>query len=255
MIRFEKLTMKSQEALQSAAELAAGRGHAEVGPAHLLAALLTQEEGIVLPLVQKLGADLAGLTAQVNNNLDAQPSVNGDAAQPQLSGELRKLLDKAFKAASDLKDEYVSTEHLLLAAAGLSGSDTGKLLARFGITPESLLSTLKELRGNQRVTDANPEEKFQALDRYCRDLTELARQGKLDPVIGRDDEIRRVVQVLSRRTKNNPVLIGEPGRGQDRHRGGPGPPGGFRRHPADPEGQADPGPRHGRPDRRGQVSR
>ncbi len=214
MIRFEKLTMKSQEALQSAAEMAAGRGHAEIGPEHLLAALLNQQEGIVLPLVQKLGADIGGLTAELQQSLDAQASVNGDAAQPQLSGELRKLLDKAFKAASDLKDEYVSTEHLLLAAAGLSGSEIAGLLNRFGITPDSLLSTLKELRGNQRVTDANPEEKFQSLDRYCRDLTELARQGKLDPVIGRDDEIRRVVQVLSRRTKNNPVLIGEPGVGK-----------------------------------------
>jgi len=214
MIRFEKLTIKSQEALQAAAELAAGQGHAEVGPAHLLTALLGQQEGIVLPLVQKLGADLGGLSAALQAAVDALPSVNGDAAQPQLSDELRRLLDRAFKAASDLKDEYVSTEHLLLAAAGLDRSDTGRLLARFGITQESLLSTLKELRGNQRVTDQSPEEKFQTLDRYCRDLTDLARQGKLDPVIGRDDEIRRVVQVLSRRTKNNPVLIGEPGVGK-----------------------------------------
>ncbi len=214
MIRFEKLTMKSQEALQSAAEMAAGRGHFEVGTEHLLAALLAQKEGIVLPLVQKLGADINGLGAELQRRLDARPSVSGDAEQPQLSGELRKLLDKAFKATSDLKDEYVSTEHLLLAAAGLGGSEVKEILARHGITPESLLKTLKELRGNQRVTDANPEEKFQALDRYCRDLTELARQGKLDPVIGRDDEIRRVVQVLSRRTKNNPVLIGEPGVGK-----------------------------------------
>jgi len=214
MIRFEKLTMKSQEALQSAAELAAGRGHAEIGPMHLLSALLDQQEGIVLPLVRKLGADLGGLSAELQQSLDALASVNGDAAQPQMSSELRKLLDRAFKTASDLKDEYVSTEHLLLAATGLDRSEVTRILTRFGISPDSLLGTLKELRGNQRVTDANPEEKFQALDRYCRDLTELARQGKLDPVIGRDDEIRRVVQVLSRRTKNNPVLIGEPGVGK-----------------------------------------
>jgi ATP-dependent Clp protease ATP-binding subunit ClpB len=214
MIRFEKLTIKSQEALQAAAEMAAGLGHAEFGPSHLLSALLGQQEGIVLPLVRKLGADLGGLTAELQRDLESMPSVNGDAAQPQLSGELRQLLDRAFKAAGDLKDEFVSTEHLLLAAAGLGRSDTGKLLSRFGITPESVLATLKELRGTQRVTDQSPEEKFQALDRYCRDLTDLARQGKLDPVIGRDDEIRRVVQVLSRRTKNNPVLIGEPGVGK-----------------------------------------
>jgi len=214
MIRFEKLTMKSQEALQAAAEMAANRGHAEFGPAHLLAALVDQQEGIVLPLLQKLGADMVGLTTELQQSLDTLPSVNGDAAQPQLSGGLRQLLDRAFKTASDLKDEYVSTEHLLLAAAGLDRGAAGVDLSRFGITPESVLGTLKELRGNQRVTDATPEEKFQALDRYCRDLTDLARQGKLDPVIGRDDEIRRVVQVLSRRTKNNPVLIGEPGVGK-----------------------------------------
>jgi ATP-dependent Clp protease ATP-binding subunit ClpB len=213
-IRWDKLTIKSQEAIQAASELATQSGNPEVAPAHLLAALLEDKEGVVVPTLQKIGVPTERLLSDVNSLLEKLPRVSGDSHQPGLSSALNKVLDQSFTEAKNLKDEFVSTEHLLLALAR-SKSDPAQLaLAAVGATPEAILQSLSTVRGNQRVTDQNPEGKFQALERYAKDLTELARQSKLDPVIGRDEEIRRVIQVLSRRTKNNPVLIGEPGVGK-----------------------------------------
>jgi ATP-dependent Clp protease ATP-binding subunit ClpB len=212
-IRWEKLTVKAQEALQRAVELASQHGNPEVLPTHLIAALLEDQEGIVVPVLEKVGAGPQQLLAQFLESVERLPKVSGAAAQPGLSSTAQKLLDQAFKEADNFKDEYVSTEHLLLAAAK-SGGEVQQSLVRAGATYDAILKALTTVRGSQRVTDQNPEGKFQALERYARDLTELARRGKLDPVIGRDEEIRRVVQVLARRTKNNPVLIGEPGVGK-----------------------------------------
>jgi ATP-dependent Clp protease ATP-binding subunit ClpB len=212
-IRWEKLTVKAQEAIQRAVEVASQNGNPEVLPAHLVAALLEDSEGIVVPVLEKVGAGPQQVLAEINRTIESLPKVSGGAAQPQLSHHAQQLLDQAFKEADNFKDEYVSTEHLLLAAAKTK-SDLQQILARSGATYDAILKALTTVRGNQRVTDQNPEGKFQALERYARDLTELARRGKLDPVIGRDEEIRRVVQVLARRTKNNPVLIGEPGVGK-----------------------------------------
>jgi ATP-dependent Clp protease ATP-binding subunit ClpB len=212
-IRFDKLTVKAQEAIQRAAEMAAQNGNPEVLPIHLMAALLEDQEGIVVPVLEKVGAGPQQVLAGFNQAVARQPKLSGAAAQPTLSNSSQKLLEQAFKEADNFKDEYISTEHLLLAAAK-SGGDAQQILVRAGATYDAILRGLTTVRGNQRVTDQNPEGKFQALERYARDLTELARRGKLDPVIGRDEEIRRVVQVLARRTKNNPVLIGEPGVGK-----------------------------------------
>ncbi len=212
-LRWDKLTVKAQEAIQRSAELAGQNGNPEVLPVHIIAALLEDREGIVVPVLEKVGAGPQQVLAEVNRAIESLPKVSGAAAQPQLSNSAQQLLDQAFKEADNFKDEYVSTEHLLLAAAKNRG-DLQQLLARSGATYDAILKALTTVRGNQRVTDQNPEGKFQALERYARDLTDLARRGKLDPVIGRDDEIRRVMQVLSRRTKNNPVLIGEPGVGK-----------------------------------------
>jgi ATP-dependent Clp protease ATP-binding subunit ClpB len=212
-IRFEKLTVKSQEAIQRAIEIAAQNGNPELMPAHILAALLEDREGIVVPVLEKVGAGPQQILAEVNRLIENQPKVSGGAAQPGLSQLANRLLEQAFKEADNFKDEYVSTEHILLAAAKDNG-DLQQILARAGATYDAILKALTTIRGNQRVTDQNPEGKFQALERYARDLTELARRGKLDPVIGRDEEVRRVIQVLARRTKNNPVLIGEPGVGK-----------------------------------------
>ena len=213
-IRWEKLTVKAQEAIQRSVELAAENGNPEVLPAHIITALLEDQEGIVVPVLEKVGAPPQQVLAQLNQLIDRLPKVSGGGAtQPQLSHTAQNLLDQASKEADNFKDDYVSTEHLLLAAAK-SGGDVQQILVRAGATHDAILRALTSVRGNQRVTDQNPEGKFQALDRYARDLTELARRGKLDPVIGRDEEIRRVVQVLARRTKNNPVLIGEPGVGK-----------------------------------------
>jgi ATP-dependent Clp protease ATP-binding subunit ClpB len=212
-IRWEKLTVKAQEAIRRAVELASENGNPEVLPLHLIAALAEDKEGIVVPVLEKIGAQPEQVLAQFQQAIERLPKVSGSAAQPQLSNTAAKLIDQAFKEADNFKDEYVSTEHLLLAAAK-SGGDAQQLLVRAGATHDAILKALTTVRGNQRVTDQNPEGKFQALERYARDLTELARRGKLDPVIGRDEEIRRVVQVLARRTKNNPVLIGEPGVGK-----------------------------------------
>ena len=215
-IRWDKFTVKSQEAIQQASELAAQHGNPEILPVHLLAALVKDAEGIVPPVLAKLGANPATLEAQALERIDRLPKVSGSAAQPQLSSAMQKLLDQAFKEADKFKDEYVSTEHLLLAMVHDKdkGNEARQILTSAGAGYDAILKALSAVRGSQRVTDQNPEGKFQALERYAKDLTELARRGKLDPVIGRDDEIRRVVQVLSRRTKNNPVLIGEPGVGK-----------------------------------------
>ncbi|MBW2447503.1 MAG: AAA family ATPase, partial [Deltaproteobacteria bacterium] len=212
-MRFDKLTIKSQEALSEAQSLAAGRGHSQIQPAHLLQALLGQPEGIAIPILQKLGVPLDSLQASVEQALEATPKVQG-GAQAQLSPATSTVLDAAFGEAEALKDEYVSTEHLLLALANAKGDAAGRALQDAGADRESILKALVSVRGGARVTDQDPESKYQALAKFGRDLTDVARLGKLDPVIGRDEEIRRVIQVLSRRTKNNPVLIGEPGVGK-----------------------------------------
>src|SRR5246500_2924046 len=215
-IRWDKFTIKAQEAIQQASEIAGQHGNPEMLPLHLLAALLQDNEGIVVPVLTKLGVNPATLQMQVTDRIDRLPKVSGASAQPQLSAAMSKVLDQAFKEADTFKDEYVSTEHLLLAIAADKdkGNEARQLLIAGGADHDAILKALTSVRGSQRVTDQNPEGKYQALERYAKDLTELARRGKLDPVIGRDEEIRRVVQVLSRRTKNNPVLIGEPGVGK-----------------------------------------
>ncbi len=213
-IRWDKFTVKAQEAVQRANQLAAEHGNPELQPLHLLAALLEDKEGIVPPVLEKIGIGPQSVLAEVYRELEKLPKVSGEAAQPTLANETNKLLDQAFKESSNFKDEYVSTEHLLLAVTHMKRDAAQQLLARYGATYDAILKALTVVRGSQKVTDQNPEAKYQALERYARDLTEQARRGKLDPVIGRDEEIRRVVQVLSRRTKNNPVLIGEPGVGK-----------------------------------------
>ena len=213
MIPVDKLTYKAQEALQGAQELARQLHHNQLEPAHLLRTLLAQEEGLIGPLLKKLEADLQKLLQGTEDLLTRLPRVSGEA-QVYLSPAINKALDEALKQASQMKDDYVSTEHLLWALAADKATDVGRLLKAQGLTPEAILKALADLRGAQRVTDQAPEEKFQPLEKYGKDLTEMARNGKLDPVIGRDSEIRRVIQVLSRRTKNNPVLIGEAGVGK-----------------------------------------
>src|SRR5207253_27001 len=212
-MKFDKFTIKAQEAVQAAQSLADQGNHQALEPEHLLLALLQQQEGVVGPLLAKLGARPAGIVREVQAALDTLPIVKGGGRQ-YASERLEAALNRAWEEAQRLKDEYCSTEHLLIGIAQDKSGAAGRILAKAGVTPEAIYKALVEVRGSQRVTDANPEEKYQALQRYAKDLTELARKGKLDPVIGRDEEIRRVVQVLSRRTKNNPVLIGEPGVGK-----------------------------------------
>ena len=212
-MQLDKLTIKSQEALSEAQSLAGSRGHGVVEPAHLLTALIGQAEGATVPVLQKLGLSIDALGQRLETALEAIPKVSGAAAQARIAEPLAAALQKAFDEAQQLKDEYVSTEHLLLGIA--AGSDAAaRALQELGASRENLLQALQSVRGGARVTDPDPESKYQALAKFGRDLTDLARRGKLDPVIGRDEEIRRVVQVLSRRTKNNPVLIGEPGVGK-----------------------------------------
>src|ERR1700688_4167248 len=213
-IRWDKFTVKAQEAVQRASELASEHGNPEVLPVHLLAALLEDKEGIVPPVLEKIGGGPQAVLRDVYQEIEKLPKLSGAAAQPILSRGANQLLDRAFKETDTFKDEYVSTEHLLLAATQLKRDTAQEILARHGATHDAILKALTSARGTQKVTDQNPEDKYQSLERYTRDLTEQARRGKLDPVIGRDEEIRRVVQVLSRRTKNNPVLIGEPGVGK-----------------------------------------
>src|SRR5687767_9924526 len=213
-MRLDKFTIKAQEALQAAQSLADQRGHQTLGPEHLLLALLQQREGVVSPVLGKLGVRTDALREQLEAEVGKMPQVRGGGSGQYVGERLRQTLERAQREAERLKDDYVSTEHLLVAIAQERDGGAARVLAAAGVTPDALYRALVDVRGNQRVTDPNPEEKYQALERYSRDLTEAARKGKLDPVIGRDEEIRRVVQVLSRRTKNNPVLIGEPGVGK-----------------------------------------
>ena len=213
MIRYDKLTVKAQEALQEAQEVAARANQQQIEPVHLLAALLSQSDGLVAPLLTKLGVSPDALSAQIQHEIDRLPKVSG-AAQQFLSPTSNDVLSKAFDEAAHFKDEYVSTEHILLAIANLNRDPAGALLTRNGAGRDAILQALLTVRGSHRVTSQNPETTYRALEQYARDLTELARRGKLDPVIGRDEEIRRVMQILARRTKNNPVLIGEPGVGK-----------------------------------------
>jgi ATP-dependent Clp protease ATP-binding subunit ClpB len=215
-IRWDKFTVKAQEAVQRANELASEHGNPELAPLHLLAALVEDKEGIVAPVLEKIGIGPQAVLSDLYKEIEKLPKVSGSAGshQPSMSSQVNQLLEKAFQEADTFKDEYVSTEHMLLALTDLKRDPARELLARYGATHDAILKALTAVRGSQRITDQNPEAKYQALERYARDLTEQARRGKLDPVIGRDEEIRRVVQVLSRRTKNNPVLIGEPGVGK-----------------------------------------
>ena len=212
MISSDRLTVKAAEALNEALSLARRSGNPLVYDAHLLLALLQQEEGIVVPLLHKIGGNVSDLRSRVEREIARYPKQTG--AQPTLSRELHQVMDKADEFAKSLGDEFVSTEHLLVALAGVRGTDSFAVLSSAGATRDALVQALKVVRGSHRVTDQTPENQYQALQKYTRDLTDAARKGKLDPVIGRDEEIRRVVQVLSRRTKNNPVLIGEPGVGK-----------------------------------------
>jgi ATP-dependent Clp protease ATP-binding subunit ClpB len=211
--RFDKFTIKAQEALQGTQDVAGRFGNQQLEPLHLLLALIEQKEGIVPSLLARLGVSPASVAKEAERAIESLPKVGG-ATDHYLSPALKEVLDQASRETEQFKDEFVSTEHLLLALSRKSKDAAGRILARLGITHDAILKALVSVRGTQRVTDQNPEDKYQALERYARDLTELARRGKLDPVIGRDDEVRRVIQVLSRRTKNNPVLIGEPGVGK-----------------------------------------
>ncbi|MDI6780310.1 MAG: ATP-dependent chaperone ClpB [Bacteroidota bacterium] len=214
-MQFQKFTIKSQEAVQTAQEIAASYTNQAIEPEHLLAALIQDSEGIVVSLLQKIGANLNFVKIKINETIERLPKVTGAGIGNQYIGSnLTQVFESSLKEITQLKDEYVSTEHLLLGLLEVKQSNASKILKDQGISKEEIYKALKDIRGTQRVTDQTPEEKYQSLQRFGRDLNELARKGKLDPVIGRDEEIRRVLQVLSRRTKNNPVLIGEPGVGK-----------------------------------------
>ncbi len=212
-MRMDKLTIKSQEALAEAQGQASSRGHSEMTPAHVLWGLLSQPEGSTVPVLQKLGVPVDVLQSELEKLLEGMPKVTG-GAQPQLSRATSKVLEQAFQEADALKDEYISTEHLLLSLATAKQDPAARMLREVGADREALLKALVSVRGGARVTDPDPESKYQSLSKFGRDLTDAARLGKIDPVVGRDEEIRRVIQVLLRRTKNNPVLIGEPGVGK-----------------------------------------
>jgi len=213
-MRLDKLTIKAQEALSQAMDAATQHGHPEINSLHILHALLSQEGGVAPSMLQRVGVPPSQVLASLERKLQSQPKVSGATAQTGLSSGANRMLEAAWKEAQSLKDQYLSTEHILLAMVGMRDDPAGELLRANGATRDNLLSAMKQVRGTQSVTDPNAEATYEALDKYSRDLTQLARAGKLDPVIGRDAEIRRVIQVLSRRTKNNPVLIGEPGVGK-----------------------------------------
>ena len=214
-MRFDKFTLKVQEALQDAQSLAGSYGHQMVEPEHLLISLIKQDEGIAGAILKKLGTELQKIEQELASYLQKQPRIEGSATgQVYLSGRSNKVFDNALIEAARLKDEYVSAEHVLIVIAEEKEGQAGNILRKASVTKDSIFKVLVEIRGNQRVTDPNPEGKYQVLERYAKDFNELARKGKFDPVIGRDEEIRRIMQVLSRRTKNNPVLIGEPGVGK-----------------------------------------
>ncbi|HVK40188.1 MAG TPA: Clp protease N-terminal domain-containing protein [Candidatus Kapabacteria bacterium] len=214
-MNFQKLTLKSQETMQAAQEIASSYGNQYIEPVHLLGAMLQDSAGIIPPMLMKIGANVNYLKLKVNEAIEAIPKVSGATVGNQyLSQSTGKLIESAMKEAEKMGDEFVSVEHLLLAAADESATPAGRLLRDQGVTHDTVLASLRSIRGSQRVTDQNPEDKYQALTRYGRNLNDAVRKGKLDPVIGREEEIRRVMQVLMRRTKNNPVLIGEPGVGK-----------------------------------------
>ncbi|MDX9834231.1 MAG: Clp protease N-terminal domain-containing protein, partial [Desulfobulbus sp.] len=214
-MQLDKFTLKSQEAIQAAQQLAQTGGNQQLQPEHLVKAILEQPEGVVVPVLQKMGVTPSVLLSEINQLIATLPKVSGSGVgQSYASPQFRTLLDQCFKTASNMQDEYVSQEHLFLTILADRSLKVAAVLQKNGITSEAFLNALMTVRGNQRVTDPYPEEKYQALEKYARNLTDVARLGKLDPVIGRDEEIRRIIQVLSRRTKNNPVLIGEPGVGK-----------------------------------------
>ena len=214
-MQFDKFTLKSQEVIQRAQQLAAENSNQEITSAHLAKAILEQPDGVVVPALQKMGIEPARVLAAVNTLIESLPRVSGSgASQAYISEELKKILDNSFSAATQMQDEYVSQEHIFLALLRDNRSALSAPLQKLGISEKNFLQALTSIRGNQRVTDPYPEQKYQALEKYGKNLTDMAKQGKLDPVIGRDEEIRRIIQVLSRRTKNNPVLIGEPGVGK-----------------------------------------
>ncbi len=213
-MNFQKLTLKAQEAIQKAQEIASGNNHQAIEPVHVLLALLQDEGGIIPPMLLKLGANIEYLKGKMEEEVEKLPKISGALLGNQYVGrDLSALLESALNEAQSLRDEYVSTEHILISSADQK-TPIAQLLRDQGVTKDSILKILKDFRGSRRVTDQNPEDKYQALKRYGRVLNDEARKGKLDPTIGREDEIRRVLQVLSRRTKNNPVLIGEPGVGK-----------------------------------------
>ncbi len=227
MLNFDKLTVKAQQALQAAQEMGGREGQQQIEPLHLLWALLAQGDGVVPPLLEKLGVSPTQLAGEVEKQIARLPKVSG-VSQQYLAPATNKILETAFDEAQRLKDEYVSTEHILLAISAAEKDPAGQILKRAGASHDAILQAMATIRGSHRVTSQNPESTYRALEQYGRDLTDLARRGKLDPVIGRDEEIRRVMQILARRTKNNPVLIGEPGVGKtaiveglgEPHRGG-----------------------------------
>jgi ATP-dependent Clp protease ATP-binding subunit ClpB len=196
-MRFDKFTIKSQEVIQEAQQLAATKGHQQIDPLHLLVCLLKQQQGVVVPIIKKLGANSDEILDKTLSAIESLPQVSGAQGQ-YIGNELNDIFNKALVEANRLKDEYVSTEHLLIALVNNRQSTAGRILFESGVNKDEIFAALKDIRGSQRITDQNPEEKYQALERYSKDLVELASKGKLDPVIGRDDEIRRVIQVLSR---------------------------------------------------------
>ncbi len=213
-MRFDKFTIKSQELIQEAGAKASRYNHQQIEPEHFFETMLEDPHGIAGAIIRKIGVSLDEVIRDVQGVLNKIPRVHGGTGEPYISGRTKKILEKAFAEASQMKDQYVSVEHIFLAISDEKEGEIYKILSRYGIRRDIILKVLMEIRGNQCITDQNPEDKYQALEKYTRDLTELARLGKLDPVIGRDEEIRRIAQVLSRRTKNNPVLIGEPGVGK-----------------------------------------
>ncbi|MFO7932435.1 MAG: ATP-dependent chaperone ClpB [Desulfosalsimonas sp.] len=212
-MRFDKFTIKSQELIQGAQSRASQNSNQQIEPVHLLAEMLEDPQGVAVAIVRKIGADPSGMIKDANEAMQKLPKVKG-AGEVYISSLTKKVLESAFTIASNMKDQYVSVEHIFLALAETKEGDAGRIFERHGVKRDDILNVLSDIRGNQTIDDQNPEDKYQALEKYSRDLTEEARQGKLDPVIGRDEEIRRIAQVLSRRTKNNPVLIGEPGVGK-----------------------------------------
>src|SRR5918993_1088918 len=211
-MRFDRFTIRGQEAVQEAISLAEKGQNQQVEPEHILAIMLEQKEGVVRPILGKIGANAAPILGEVQAAIEKFPKVSG--GQQYFSSRTNTLFQQAQKEAEKMEDDYVSTEHLLLSIADEKEGDAGRILRSNGITRDDLEKVISDMRGGSRITDQNAEENFQALEKYAQDLTERARKGKLDPVIGRDDEIRRAIQILSRRTKNNPVLIGEPGVGK-----------------------------------------